>query len=111
MNNTLSYKGFTATIEFSGDDEVFVGRVLGINDVIVFHGKNVAELRRELKESIDFYLEVCERENKKAEKQYSGKVFLRLPADLHARIAKAAASKGKSLNEWGREILESAVKT
>ncbi len=109
MNNTLKYKGFVAKVEFSADDEVFVGRVLGINDIIVFHGKNVAELKKELKESIEFYLEVCEKENKKAQKPFAGKLLLRLPSELHARIAEAAASKGKSINEWGKGVLEAAT--
>jgi predicted HicB family RNase H-like nuclease len=110
MNSTLKYKGFTAKIEFSSDDAVFVGRVLGIDDIIVFHGKSVAELKRELKESIDFYLEVCEKQKKRIRKPHSGKVLFRFPSELHAKIAETAARKGKSVNEWGKEVMESAVK-
>lgn len=109
MNSTLKYKGFTAKIEFSADDGVFVGRVLGIDDMIIFHGKSVAELKKEFKDSIEFHLEVCEKEAKRAKKSYSGKVLLRLPAELHARISEIAASRGKSINEWGKEVLETAV--
>lgn len=111
MNNTLKYKGFTARIEFSADDGVFVGRILGIDDIVVFHGKNVVELKKELKESVEFYLEVCEKENKRVKKHFSGKLLLRLPSELHARIAEAASSKGKSINEWGKDVLETAVKS
>lgn len=109
MDSTLKYKGFAAKIEFSADDGVFVGRVLGIKDIVVFHGKSVAELKRELKESIEFYLEVCEKQKKEAKKPFSGKVLFRLPSELHARISEAAARKGKSVNEWGKEVFESAV--
>ena len=98
-----------AKIEFSADDAVFVGRVLGIDDIVVFHGESVAELKQEFKDSIDFYLEVCAKERKRTKKLHSGKILLRLPSELHARIAETAAKKGKSVNEWGKEIMESAV--
>lgn len=110
MNSTLKYKGFTSSVQFSADDGVFVGRVLGIDDIVVFHGQSVAELKKEFKGSIDFYLEVCAKQSKRVKKPYSGKVLFRLPSDLHAKIAETAARKGKSINEWGKEILESAVK-
>ncbi len=109
MNNTLRYKGFTAKIEFSADDALFVGRVMGIDDIIGFHGETVAELKKEFKESIEFYLEVCAKEEKNAKKTYSGKLLFRLPSELHAKVADAAVRKGKSINEWGKEVLEAAV--
>jgi len=109
MDNALKYKGYTARVEFSADDEVFVGRVLGIDDIVIFHGETVAELQKEFHDSIDFYIEVCAKEDKKPRKSYSGKVLFRLPTDLHAKIANAAHKRGKSINEWGREVLETAV--
>lgn len=43
--NTMSYKNYTARIEFDGRDNIFVGRVLGLDTIISFHGESVAELR------------------------------------------------------------------
>lgn len=110
MNNTLTYKGFTAKIEFSADDNVFVGRLIGIDDIVAFHGETVEELKDSMRESVDFYIEVCERDGKKSKKSYSGKLLFRLPNQLHAKIAEAATRQGKSINEWGREVFEMAVK-
>ena len=110
MNNKLTYKGFTAKIEFSADDNVFVGRLLGTKDIVAFHGETVEELKDSMRESVDFYIEVCEREGKKSKKSYSGKLLFRLPDKLHAEIAEAATREGKSINEWGREVFEMAVK-
>lgn len=110
MNNTLTYKGFTARIEFSADDNVFFGRVLGINEIIGFHGETVDEIKTSMRESIDFYLEVCEKKGKKPRKNYNGKLLFRLPNELHAQIAEAATRDGKSINEWGKEVFETAVK-
>lgn len=110
MKNTLTYKSFTAKVEFSADDNLFVGRLLGVKDIVTFHGETVDELNSSMKETVDFYIEVCEKAGKKAKKNYSGKVLFRLPSRLHARIAETAESAGKSINEWGKEVLESAVK-
>ena len=110
MNNTLTYKGFTAKIEFSADDNVFFGRLLGLKDIVGFHGETVEELKDSMRQSVDFYIETCEKEGKQMKKSYSGKVLFRLPDKLHAEIAEAATRRGKSINEWGKEVLETAVK-
>jgi predicted HicB family RNase H-like nuclease len=110
MNNNLTYKGFTAKIEFSADDNLFVGRLLGTKDIVAFHAETVEELKDSMRQSVDFYIEVCEKAGKKTKKSYSGKVLLRLPDQLHAEIAEAATRKGKSINEWGKEAFETALK-
>ncbi|MFO7883321.1 MAG: toxin-antitoxin system HicB family antitoxin [Desulfobacteraceae bacterium] len=54
---------------------------------------------------------MCEQENVKPDKPYSGKLTLRLPPQTHAEIAQVAAQKGTSLNKWVTETLAQAVKT
>ncbi|MEJ7849304.1 MAG: type II toxin-antitoxin system HicB family antitoxin [Pyrinomonadaceae bacterium] len=110
MNNTLSYKGLTAKVEFSAEDKLFVGRLIGVKEIVTFHGETVDELTSSMKETVDFYIEVCEKTGEKVKKSYSGKVMLRLPGKLHERIAEIAELSGKSINEWGKEVFESAVK-
>lgn len=105
----MTYKGFSARIEYSDDDGCFIGRVAGIQDVIGFHGQSVAKLRSAFKEAVDDYLETCERLGKQPNKPYSGQFRLRLSPDLHARVALAAESKGKSLNTLISDLIERAV--
>ncbi len=109
MSN-LEYKGFKAKVEFSADDDVFFGRLIGIRDIVTFEGQTVDQLKESFKEAVDFHIEVCEKTGEKLKKPYSGKVFLRLPSELHARIAETAEASGKSINEWGKDVLEKAVK-
>jgi predicted HicB family RNase H-like nuclease len=105
----MNYKGFSARIEYSDEDGCFIGRVAGIQDVIGFHGQSVAKLRAAFKEAIDDYLETCARVGKLPNKPYSGQFRLRLSPDLHARVAIAAESKGKSLNTLITDLIERAV--
>jgi predicted HicB family RNase H-like nuclease len=51
--NTMSYKNYTARIEFDGRDNIFVGRVLGLDSVVSFHGESVSELRQAFEATID----------------------------------------------------------
>ncbi len=110
MNNTINYKGFTAKVEFSADDNVFVGRLIGIDDIVMFEAEAVDELQSAFREAVDFHIEVCEKTGKKLKKNYSGKLMFRLPSELHARIAETAAKRGKSINEFGKEVFEAAIK-
>ena len=105
----MNYKGFSARIEYSDDDGCFVGRVAGIQDVIGFHGQSVSKLRAAFKEAIDDYLETCERLGKQPNRPYSGQFRLRISPDLHARVAIAAESKGKSLNTLIADLIERAI--
>ena len=105
----MNYKGFSARIEYSDDDDCFVGRVAGIQDVIGFHGQSVSKLRAAFKEAIDDYLETCERLGKQPNRPYSGQFRLRISPDLHARVAIAAESKGKSLNTLIADLIERAI--
>ena len=50
--NTMTYKGYTARIEFDDRDSILVGRLLGIADVVGFHADNVRELRAAFKDAV-----------------------------------------------------------
>lgn len=107
--NTMSYKNYLARVEYSDEDECFVGHIAGIRDVVGFHGESVSELKDAFEEAVDDYLETCERLGKDPQRPYSGKVMLRLDPSLHARAAMSAKAQGKSLNVWAQEALRKAL--
>ncbi|MDX8413389.1 MAG: type II toxin-antitoxin system HicB family antitoxin [Mariprofundales bacterium] len=108
MNNTMQYRNYRARIEYSTDDECFVGHIAGITDVIGFHGLSVDALRQAFHEAVDDYLTLCDKVGKKPQKSASGKILLRLPPELHARAARAAEASGKSVNKWIVETIARA---
>jgi predicted HicB family RNase H-like nuclease len=107
--NTMTYKGYTARIEFDDRDDIFVGRILGIRGIISFHGATVKQLRGEFEHAVKDYLADCKREGVAPEKPASGKLLLRVPPEVHGRALVAAQSAGKSLNQWASEVLQHAV--
>lgn len=107
--NTLTYKGYSARIEFDEDDEIFTGRIAGINDVVGFHGESVAELKTAFREAVDDYIETCSHAGRAPQKPFSGKVMFRISPETHRKAAVAAELAGKSLNAWAEEVLEKAA--
>ncbi len=109
MKNALAYKGFTARIDFDADDNILVGRVLGIRDIIGFHGETVSKLTADFHNAIDHYLQVCAERGESPQKPYSGNLMLRLSPEIHAAAAIAAETHGKSLNQWAANVLKEAA--
>ena len=109
MINVLEYKGYQAVIVFDPDDEIFVGHLAGIDDIIGFHGTTVKELKAAFHESVDYYVETCREIGKPPQKPYSGKVMFRIDPQVHAKAALAAQLKGISLNQWAEEVLDKAA--
>ncbi|WP_300157830.1 type II toxin-antitoxin system HicB family antitoxin [Solidesulfovibrio sp.] len=107
----MTYKGYAARIEYSDEDECFVGHIAGITDIIGFHGETVGELRSAFQEAVDDYLATCAKAGMNPKKPYSGKIMVRVSPELHARVAMIASAQGKSLNALATEALENiAVK-
>ena len=108
--NAMHYKGYSARIEYDDEDGIFIGHLVGINDVIGFHAETVAELKSTFAETVHDYIETCRKVGKPPEKPYSGKLMFRVQPELHAGAARAASLEGKSLNQWAEEVLSEAVK-
>ena len=106
--STMTYKGYAAKIEYSDDDDCFVGHIAGIKDVIGFHADSVKELRRAFEEAVDDYLVTCEKIGRAPQKPYSGKLMLRVPPEIHARAAMMAEAHGMSINQWAADVLSKA---
>lgn len=109
--NIMNYKGYAARINYSDEDELFVGHVAGIRDVIGFHGESVRELRTAFEEAVDDYLDTCVRLGRAPQKTYSGKLSLRLEPALHASVACKAELAHMSINQWVSDLLFHAIQT
>ncbi len=107
----MNYNGYFAKVEFDPEDHIFVGRIIGIRDVIAFHGESVSELETAFHEAVDDYLDACKKLGQEPNKPYSGNLMLRIPAEVHAAVAAAAEASGKSINQWAAGVLNTASHT
>ncbi|MDR1726576.1 MAG: type II toxin-antitoxin system HicB family antitoxin [Acidobacteriota bacterium] len=108
--NSMTYRGYTARVDFDGRDDIFVGRVLGTRDAIVFHADTVDGLRNEFKVSVDDYLAFCAERGIAPDKPASGRLMLRIPPEVHAAAVVAAKAAGESLNQWAARVLAAAAR-
>lgn len=107
--NKMSYKNYSAMVEYDSVDRIFVGHILGIRDIVSFHGTTVEELESAFHDAVDHYLEVCEKIGQKPQKPYAGKLTLRVPPEVHLAVANAAAVNEKSINQWATDVLIQAA--
>ena len=110
MIDSLKYQDYIATIRYSSDDEVFFGRVAGLNDLITFEGTSVKELKAAFKEAIEDYLETCKAIGKSPEKTYKGVFNVRVSSGLHKKAAAIALQHQMTLNDFVKTALVYAVK-
>jgi predicted HicB family RNase H-like nuclease len=110
MNDILQYKEYFASVRFSAPDDVFVGKILGINDLINFEGNSVSELKKALKEAVDDYLKTCLKVGKAPEKTYKGSFNVRVSPKLHQEASTFAAIHNITLNEFVKTALSYALK-
>ena len=105
----LEYKSYLAKIDFDNELECFVGEIVNIKDVITFQGNTAKELKAELKNSVDCYLDFCKKKNKDPDKPFSGKLLVRISPDIHRDVHAAAKNSGLSLNKWISLTLQHAA--
>lgn len=107
--DTLDYKGYTGTVEFSVPDRCFHGRVLGINHIFTYEGDTFDELEKDFETCIDEYLSDCKQEGVEPQKPFSGTLNIRIGSELHKNIAIRAKNKGETLNSFIKETLQKAM--
>ena len=108
MKNTMTYRGYTVSLEFDPVDNILVGRVLDIDDIISFHGESVTEFTHAFHEAVDDYVSACEKLGQAPDKPASGRLMLRVDPIVHAAAIKATHT-GQSLNKWAEQVLRQAA--
>ena len=80
---TMTYKGYTAEIIYSDEDECFVGDVVDIDHIVCFHGDTDEELRVAFEGVVDLYIEALEEPENPPQKHFAGRFLSRLRQALH----------------------------
>lgn len=105
MNNTIQYKGYVGSVEFSEEDGLFYGKVMGIRSLISYEGENAKDLVEDFHGAVDDYLEACSAEGKEPEVAFKGSFNVRLSPELHKKVFLYAAAHQMSMNRYIEETL------
>jgi predicted HicB family RNase H-like nuclease len=109
MANYLNHKGYIGTVEYSTEDEVFHGKIFGINDLVTFEGESVSEIKESFKEAVDDYIETCKELGKEPEKIFKGSFNVRVPSSIHKDAVLTATQYNISLNDFVKVALTYAI--
>ena len=105
----LEYKGYTGSIEYSKEDNLLYGKVLGVTSLISYEGETGQELEKDFRDAIDTYINLCNEEGIKPEKPYKGSFNVRLSPELHQKAALLAMEEKVSLNHLVAESIRERV--
>jgi predicted HicB family RNase H-like nuclease len=100
----MKYKDYTALIEFSDEDDCFIGRVIGINDIVSFDGETVDEIRKNFHDMIEHYINACAHEGRSPNKP-SSEIMVPVSSALYSKIASKAEYDGVPVNT----VMETAL--
>ena len=107
----LEYKGYKGSVEYSKQDDCLFGKVQGLSkELITYEGKTLEELRHDFEEGVDSYLEYCRAEGVEPAKPYSGKLNLRMPSELHSRVAAFVSASGTTINDFINKAIVNELK-
>lgn len=107
--NVMTVDGYQARIDYDPETDMFRGEILGLNGGADFYGRNPKELRTEFRKSLEVFLAVCKEKGIEPRRSFSGKFNLRIPPELHEKLALVAQAEGKSINTVAQEALQSRV--
>lgn len=107
----MTYKGYTARIQYCDEDAIFFGRLEHINDIISFEGNSVENLKKEFKLSVNDYIETCKQVGKAPDKPYKGVFNVRISPDLHKKAHNKALELNISLNKLVEQSIQKNIET
>jgi predicted HicB family RNase H-like nuclease len=61
MKDVLTYKDYIGSVHFSAEDEVFCGKIEGIDDIVSFEGNTVTEIKKAFKGAVEDYIQTCKK--------------------------------------------------
>jgi len=104
--NIMTINGYHAVIAYDEEIDMFRGEFTGLSGGADFYATDISNLRKEGEISLQVFLDACLERGIEPRKIYSGKFNLRVPPDLHERLAAQAAAHGKSINAWVLDLLK-----
>ena len=107
--NVMRHGPYVAKIEYSDEEEAFIGSVVNSRDVIAFVGNSVQELEKEFAETITEHEAFCKEQGLDPNRVFSGNFAVRVSPELHGRVYASATSEGISMAAFVEKSLEEAV--
>ena len=101
----LKYKDYEGTAELDMDRDVCRGKILFINDLVIYESESIAGLHLAFENAVDDYIETCVELGIEPQRPLKGQFNVRITPELHKACVLRAKIDGITLNELvGRAI-------
>ena len=100
----MEYRGYTARIHYSKEDECYVGELTGINDVVVFDGETLEEIRKTFEADVESYQTYCAEAGREPNKPVP-EIMIPVSPELYAKASRKAEDDGVPV----RTVMETAL--
>lgn len=105
IEGSLQFNDYIGSIEYSKEDNMFYGKVLYINDTILFEGETIKKLIKDFEEGVNHYLAVCKAEGVEPNKPMSGVFNVRTTPEYHYKLSVISKREKLSLNKIVNEAI------
>ena len=109
MSNTMEYRNYIGSVEFSEADGVFFGKVMGIRALISYEGTTAKELIEDFHGAVDDYLAHCEETGTEPERAYKGSFNVRVSPELHRQAVIYASAHQMTLNSFVENAMRATL--
>ena len=106
---TLYYKGYTGSVEYSIEDNILFGQILGIRSLIMYEGNTIDKLVEDFYTAVDDYLISCKEKGEDPEVPFKGSFNVRIDRKLHENSVRLAQKENISLNSLVEKALSKYV--
>lgn len=110
MENYLKHKNYFGSVEFSSEENLLFGKIIGIDDLVTYEADSVKELKNAFIESVEDYLETCNSLGKEPDKFFKGVFNVRTSNAVHRHLAILAEKKKIKLNELVNKAFDFLIK-
>lgn len=109
MKDAITYKNFIGSVHFAAEDEIFYGKIEGIDDLITFEADNVKDLKEAFKFVVDEHIKDAGKAGVPIKKSYKGSLNIRIPGKLHEKATELAILNGISLNQFIQQAIQHEI--
>lgn len=97
--STLKHGIYEGTAEVDVENGTFFGKILFVDDLVLYEGTTVPALQSAFEEAVVDYIALCADIGKEPQRPFKGAFNVRVAPTLHQRAARRALADGVSLNE------------
>lgn len=99
ISNTMEYKGYYGSVNYSPEDDILHGKLLGIKSLVSYEGHSIKELKDDFEFAVDDYLELCKNEGIEPEMPCQDEIHIKLDPETRLKATMIAQSENISLDK------------